>query len=114
MSAFLAYVIGGYAAGRIALWDGIRHGVLTVAWAVLGVILYAIASFQFAAQLAQTTPLRVEPIELTTVLVTGVLVTLAAMLGGAALGGMWGERYHDRVHGVERGSRRTRMRGRPG
>jgi hypothetical protein len=113
--AFLAYLIGGYAAGRIALWDGVRHGMLTVAWAALFAIL-AVAGATYLADTFNVGAYVPSGIDLGNLGLYGILaivLSLAAMLGGAALGGKMGERYHDRVHGVHRPRATSRTRGRP-
>lgn len=114
IAVFLAYLIGGYAAGRISLWNGAMHGALTVAWAVLLGILAFIAGATLNAQLANYFTLGIDPaaMDLATTggIVLLVLSLLAALLGGA-LGGKLGERYHKPPEGAR--ARRPYSRGRP-
>lgn len=115
IAAFLAYLIGGYAAGRIALWDGVKHGLGTVGWAILFALLAVIAGTYLADTLnVQNYLAGFDFGDLTGETVLAIVLSLAAMLGGAALGGKLGERYHDRVHGIDRRTHRAgRIRGRP-
>ncbi|HUR69106.1 MAG TPA: hypothetical protein VM370_07650 [Candidatus Thermoplasmatota archaeon] len=114
---FAAYVIGGYAAGRIALWDGVKHGLGTVAWAVLFAIVAVVAGSYLGANAGlNTANVPTDMSALTGYAIMAIALTLLAMLAGAALGGAWGERYHMRAHGMEPRRRRvtrTRTRGRP-
>lgn len=112
VATFLAFLIGGYAAGRIALWDGVKHGLGTVAWSVLFALLGALAGTALADYFDVTQYVPFDFGNVTTQLVVGTILTLLAQLAGAALGGRMGERYHDRVHGIDTRHRRT-MRGRP-
>lgn len=113
IATFLAFVIGGYAAGRIALWDGVKHGLLTVAWAVLFGILAAVGGTALADSFNVAQYIPFDFTNMTTELVVGVILTLIVQLAGAALGGRLGERYHDYVHGIDTRERRRAMRGRP-
>lgn len=115
VASFLAYLIGGYAAGRIALWDGIKHGLGTVGWAVLFALVAVVAGTYLADTLnVQNYLAGFDLSAITGETVLAIVLSLAAMLGGAALGGKLGERYHDRVHGIDRRAHRAgRMRGRP-
>lgn len=111
VTMFLGYLIGGYAAGRIALWDGAKHGALIVVWPILLGILGAVAGFLMADQIRAFLPAGLSAGELTAgALLTG-LFSLAAMLLGGALGGRMGERYHRAETRAYR--RRTTSRGRP-
>lgn len=112
-ATFLAFMIGGYAAGRIALWDGVKHGLGTVGWAVLFALLALLAGATLADDLAAFSNVNLDTTAITTGVIIGVVATLIVQLAGAALGGAMGERYHDRVHGLETrriGTRRTRGR----
>lgn len=115
VAAFLAYVIGGYAAGRIALWSGVKHGLGAVAWAVLFALVAVFAGAYLAdAFNVQNYLAGFDLGDVTAQTGLAIALALAAMLAGAALGGKLGERYHDRVHGIQRSTHRTgRLRGRP-
>lgn len=112
VATFLAFLIGGYAAGRIALWDGVKHGLGTVAWSVVFALLGALAGTALADYFDVTQYVPFDFGNVTTQVVIGSILTLIVQLLGAALGGRMGERYHDRVHGIDTRHRRT-MRGRP-
>lgn len=98
---FLAYVMGGWAAARIARYDGRRNGLMTGIWTLL---LAAILSGLGAWLGSEYDVLRNVDLpqwfsrDALTVgaIVSGVLAVLAMLLGGL-LGGAWGERYHRRA-----------------
>lgn len=117
VAAFLAYLIGGYAAGRISLWNGTWHGLGTVAWAVAFAAIAVAATTYFADvfDLGALAP-NVDLSGLTGAGILAIALSLLAMLAGAALGGRLGERYHEvgdarAWHGRE--ARGHRRRGRP-
>lgn len=112
-ATFLAFLIGGYAAGRISLWDGTMHGALIVVWPVLFAILGFILGAAIGDDLAAATGINfsVQNLDtLTSGAILGVLATLLAMLAGGALGGRFGERYHK--SGYDASNRRAYARGR--
>jgi hypothetical protein len=98
---FLAYVVGGWAAARIARYDGRRNGLMTGIWTLL---LAAILSGLGAWLGSEYDVLRNVDLpqwfsrDAATVgaIVSGVVAVLAMLLGGL-LGGAWGERYHRRA-----------------
>jgi hypothetical protein len=97
-----AFTFGGYTAGRMARRAGLRNGVLV---AVLGVVL--LAAVAALAQLEGATSALVDrleslgaPTDGTTWYGVGVLsgaVALGGMILGALLGGVRGERWHQRL-----------------
>jgi hypothetical protein len=111
-ATFLAYLIGGYAAGRIALWDGVKHGLGIVVWSILFAILAIVAGTAIADQLNLGAGLPIDPAALTGAAIAAIALTLLVQLLGAAFGGRLGERYHDRVHGIDRRAGRRSLRGR--
>jgi hypothetical protein len=96
VAVFLAYLIGGYAAGRMARFDGLKNGVGVVIWTivvaiVLGIVGGALGNrFNVATQLH----LNIDTATLTTAGAISLLVTLIVMLLGAMLGGIWGVGHH--------------------
>ncbi len=107
---FLAFLIGGYVAGRMASRSGLKHGLLVPLLALVLTLLLAVAGgalgmgfaeqlsaaalpgpLQDAAQQAQGAVQGVQqPQNLGTILtVSGALALLAPFIGGA-LGGAWG------------------------
>ena len=118
VATFVAYLIGGYAAGRIALWDGVKHGLLIVAWAIFFAIVGVLAASYLDTGFFTDANVPFDMANVTTGGIIAAILTLVAMLGGAAWGGAIGERYHDRVHGLAprrsfRTKPRTGLRGRP-
>ena len=100
---FVAYYCGGYVAGRMARFNGLRQGVAVWLWALLVAAIVAtlvgIAGSQFniLANLNSLPRLPVGEGDLTTGGIITALVALAASLGGAILGGLAGMRFHRRV-----------------
>jgi MFS family permease len=99
---FLAYLAGGYVAGRMARFDGARQGVAVWVIGLLVVIALAVLGLLFGAQynVLQQLNLPRIPIDEGTA-TTGGLIALAAVLLvtllGAVLGGKIGDRYHRKV-----------------
>lgn len=97
-----AFTFGGYTAGRMARRAGLRNGVLVV---VFGVVL--LAAVAAVAQLEGASPAIVDrleslgaPTDGTTWYGLGVLsgaVALCGMILGGVLGGVRGERWHQRL-----------------
>lgn len=88
---FVAFVIGGWTAGRIARYDGARNGLMTAVWGlVLAAVLYGLANVLSNVDLPEW--VNRDAITLTT-LVSGA-AAVAAMLLGGLVGGLWGTRYH--------------------
>ncbi len=102
VAQFLAYLWGGYTAGRMARGSGFLNGLLVpivalVFVAILGVILAAVtgASADEAANTAQRLPL---PLSDLSQIGTGVGIgVLVAMLLGGLLGGKLGSRWHSKL-----------------
>lgn len=107
VTVFLVYLIGGYVAGRMAGHSGAKHGLLVPVLAIVIAILLALIggalglSFLNQIQSVAQQALQGIPQGLTQFnapqgaglwgLIAG-LVALAAMFGGAALGGKWGSK----------------------
>jgi hypothetical protein len=99
---FLAYLAGGYVAGRMARFDGVRQGVAVWVIGLLVVLALAAAGLLFGAQfnvLQQLNLPRIPIDEGTTT--TGAIIALAAVLlatlVGAVIGGKLGDRFHRKV-----------------
>jgi len=98
----IAYLTGGYVAGRLARFDGARNGLLT--W-LLGLILTVLAGIAAAVVGANTDfaaaiRLPAPPVDASTMTVSGAVllaVTVLVTALAAALGGRLGERFHRRV-----------------
>ena len=100
---FVSYLAGGYVAGRMARFNGLKQGLGVWLWAVIIAILVAVAGwlagaqFDVLAQLNSFPRLPVNEGTLTTAGVVAALGVVAASLIGALLGGLAGMRYHRRV-----------------
>ena len=99
---FLAYLAGGYVAGRMARFDGAKQGVAVWVVGLLVVLLLALAGLVFGSQynvLAQLDLPRI-PINEGTATTAGIITLVAILvvtLLGAVLGGKLGERFHRKV-----------------
>ena len=100
---FVSYLAGGYVAGRMARFNGLKQGLGVWLWAVIMAILAAAAGwlagarFDVLAQLNSFPRLPVNEGTLTTAGVIAAIGVVAASLTGALLGGLAGMRYHRRV-----------------
>ena len=99
LAALIAYFIGGYAAGRLARYDGVRNGLGTVLWTVLVAIVLGILGAVFGSRftVAGQLHLSVDRGSLTGDGIISLLVALLIMLVGSASGGLLGALYHLRV-----------------
>jgi hypothetical protein len=100
---FVAYYCGGYVAGRMARFNGIKQGVAVWLWAIIMAIVIAVLGalagprFDILARLNGFPRIPLNEGALTT---TGVLTALGVALTsllGAVLGGLTGMRFHRRV-----------------
>ncbi|HEU0102031.1 MAG TPA: hypothetical protein VFR07_06885 [Mycobacteriales bacterium] len=100
---FVAYFCGGYVAGRMARFNGMKQGIAVWVWALVIAIavavLGAIAGDQFnvLARLNSFPRIPVNEGDLTTGGIITALAVAAASLAGAILGGLTGMRYHRKV-----------------
>ncbi len=100
---FVAYYCGGYVAGRMARFSGVKQGLAVWVWALVIAIVVALLGVLIGSQFDVFADLNVFPRipvsegDLTVAgIVTAILVALAS-LGGAILGGMAGTHYHRKV-----------------
>ncbi len=100
---FVAYYCGGYVAGRMARFNGVKQGIAVWVWAIVIAIVVAVLGllvgdrFDVLANLNAFPRIPVSEGELTvTGIITAILVALAS-LGGAILGGKAGTHYHRKV-----------------
>lgn len=102
---FLAFLVGGWVAGRMARYDGGRNGLVTALWFLLLVAglaaLGAWAGERYEDELADLDLPRwfEDNARTTTAIITG-LVALAVVLLAGFLGGTLGGRYHRRADEV--------------
>ncbi len=98
---FLSFLFGGWAAGRIARYDGVRNGLMTAVWAiVLAALLSGLAAWlgdEYDVFRNVDLPQFFSRDALTAGAIASAVAAVAAMLLGGALGGAWGERYHRRA-----------------
>jgi hypothetical protein len=100
---FVSYLAGGYVAGRMARFNGLKQGFGVWLWAVIMAILVAVAGWLAGARfdvLARVNSFPRLPVNEGTLTTGGIIVALgvvAASLIGALLGGLAGMRYHRRV-----------------
>jgi hypothetical protein len=101
VTLFIAFLIGGWAAGRMARYDGARNGLMTAVWAVvLAAILStlgAILGDEYDIFRNVDLPQFFSRAALTIGAIVSALVAIAVMLIAGLLGGKWGERYHRRA-----------------
>jgi hypothetical protein len=98
----VAFLVGGWAAARIARYDGGRNGLMTAVWAiVLAAILAGLGAWlgtQYNVfEQAPNLPNWFSRDALTTAAIASAVAAAVAMLVGGAVGGIWGERYHQRI-----------------
>jgi len=100
---FVSYLAGGYVAGRMARFNGLKQGLGVWLWAVIIAILAAAAGLLAGARfdvLARLNSFPRLPLNEGTLTTGGIIVAIgvvAASLIGALLGGLAGMRYHRRV-----------------
>jgi len=100
---FVAYLAGGYVAGRMARFNGLKQGLGVWLWAVIIAILVAVAGMLAGARfdiLRQLNSFPRLPLNEGTLTTGGILVAIGVVivsLVGALLGGLAGMRYHRRV-----------------
>jgi hypothetical protein len=97
----LAYFGGGYVAGRMARFDGIRQGLVVWLWGIVmsvvaGLVGLTVGGFRLLT--GPVVPVVERPLqELTFPALITLAVVLLASLAGALLGGAAGMRYHRAV-----------------
>jgi MFS family permease len=98
---FVAYLIGGWAAGRIARYDGARNGFATGIWTlILAAILAGLGAWidsEYDVLRNVDLPQWWSTDALTTAAIISGIAAIAAMFVGGIIGGLWGERYHRRA-----------------
>jgi len=99
---FLAYLAGGYVAGRMARFDGVRQGIAVWVIGLVVVLALAVAGLIFGSEynVLQQLNLPRIPIDEGTATTGGIIALVAVLLVtllGAILGGKVGDRYHRKV-----------------
>jgi hypothetical protein len=104
--AMIAYYCGGYVAGRMARFSGLRQGLAVWLWGIIVAIILglvgAVAGTQanVISQLGSVPNLPFSPSTITLAGIVSAVLALVVMLVGALLGGLAGMRYHRRVDRV--------------
>ncbi|HET8981207.1 MAG TPA: hypothetical protein VFN47_00840, partial [Pedococcus sp.] len=104
---FVSYFCGGYVAGRMARFSGMRQGLAVWIWAVVIAVLVAAvaaaagAKYDVLSALDSFPRIPVRQGDLTTGGIVALVATLAVTLVGAMLGGAFGMRFHRRVDRAE-------------
>ena len=97
---FVAYYCGGYVAGRMARFNGVKQGIAVLVWTVIMTVLVLILVVITDAQLDLPDGLPRLPMDDGTVTAVGIvaaLIALAVSVVGAILGGLAGMRFHRTV-----------------
>lgn len=96
---FIAYYSGGYVAGRMARFDGVKQGIAVWAWAIIVAVVVgvigAVADNDYEGNLGLP-QVSLDESTTTTAIVAIVLVLLVSLVA-AMLGGLAGMRFHRRV-----------------
>jgi hypothetical protein len=106
----IAYFAGGYVAGRMSRFSGVKQGLAVWIWAIVIAIIVAVVSAIAGSQwdiLANLDSFPRIPVTPETATTTGILTAVGAAivtLIGAILGGMAGMRYHRKVDRVGLGT----------
>ena len=95
---FVAYIVGGWAAGRIARYDGARNGLMTAIWTILlAAALSALAAWlgnEYDVFANVDLPQWFDRDAVTLGAIISGAIAIVTMLFAGFLGGLWGTRYH--------------------
>jgi MFS family permease len=99
---FVAYFCGGYVAGRMARFNGIRQGLAVWLWGVVIAIIFAalaaVAGSQYNVYAQLNLPrIPVDEGDVTAVGLIAIAAAILTALVGALLGGLAGMRFHRKV-----------------
>jgi uncharacterized membrane protein len=104
VAVFAAFIVGGFAAGRMSRYNGGMNGLGAGLWALLLVTVFAALGAWVGAEYNafNTADLpnwvaQIDVDDLTTAAVISSVVLIASMLIGGYVGGRLGELYHHRV-----------------
>ncbi|WP_432511417.1 hypothetical protein [Kineococcus sp. SYSU DK001] len=99
----VAYFCGGYVAGRMARFNGVKQGVAVWVWAVVIAVVVAVLAavagsrYDVLGQLNSFPRIPVDSGTLTTGSIVALVAAVVVALVGAVLGGLAGMRFHRRV-----------------
>jgi hypothetical protein len=98
---FVGYLVGGWAAGRIARYDGAKNGFMTGVWTLLfGGIMAALGAWagsEYDVFRNVDLPQWFDSDAFTTAAIVSGIAAILAMFVGGTLGGVWGAFYHRRA-----------------
>lgn len=100
---FVSYYSGGYVAGRMARFDGIRQGIAVFGWAVVAAVVVAVLGAVAGSQYDVLDNLNSFPripgdlSELGVAAIVALVGVVVAALVGAMLGGLAGMHFHRKV-----------------
>lgn len=100
---FVAYYCGGYVAGRMARFNGLKQGVAVWIWAIVIAVVVAIVAtvagdqYDIQSQLNNFPRIPTNEGDVTTNGVIAALAIAAVTLVGAMMGGLAGMRFHRKV-----------------
>lgn len=103
---FLAYYCGGYVAGRMARFDGVKQGVAVWLWGIIIAIIVAILAtvagnrFDIMSNMGGVPKIPLDGSALTASGLIGLAIAILIPLLGAILGGKAGMGYHRKVDQV--------------
>ena len=102
----VAYFCGGYVAGRMARFSGVKQGIAVWIWAIVIAAAVAVAGaalgdeYDLLDRIGGFPRLPIGGDDVTTGSVIAVVIAAIAALAGAVLGGLAGMRYHRKVDEV--------------
>ena len=97
---FVSYYAGGYVAGRMARFDGMRQGVAVWLWAVVIAVALGVLGYFFNTDntvLSSINSIQLPTSGLSTQALVGLIGLVVASLVGAVLGGLAGMHFHRKV-----------------
>jgi hypothetical protein len=99
----VAYYCGGYVAGRMARFNGVKQGIAVWVWAIAIAVVVTVTGallgekFDVLARLGGFPRLPIDAGSATTGSLIAIVIGVAAALIGAILGGLAGMRFHRNV-----------------
>ena len=99
----VSYFCGGYVAGRMARFNGVKQGVAVWVWAIVIAVVVAVLAavagneYDVLGQLNSFPRIPVDAGSLTTGSIIALVAAVLVALVGAVLGGLAGMRFHRRV-----------------
>lgn len=101
VTLFVAFLVGGWAAARMARYDGVRNGAMTVVWTILLSAIFAgigaVVGSQYDVFDRVDLPRWLLRDDVGIAGILSAVAAIAVMFLGAMLGGWWGARYHRRA-----------------